>query len=277
MPPDLMESANPGCPEQFRAGDIISLGGQCLASSGQNVYSVAQELNLKPYDIVRFTAELNPIYPLQAGSILIVPLPHACADQSSDFLLRHACTGFAVTNLSYRGGTLIHSETSIKEIIAVRCNYLSQNSVLMEQHAPDSEVFDTSTAASIQYRTTNHVLRPPPPVDECFLMQINEDFNSPETIVQMYPQEQLLEGVLNQNKSTTYLQYMSSLYKAAQMESMTNVHLLQLHAVDMPLTGWCVLQPSAAADANIAAQLSAFIEAVLPEWTKIIYSLSVQI
>lgn len=26
MPPDLMESANPGCPEQFRAGDIISLG-----------------------------------------------------------------------------------------------------------------------------------------------------------------------------------------------------------------------------------------------------------
>lgn len=108
-------------------------------------------------------------------------------------------------------------------------------------------------------------------------MQINEDFNSPETIVQMYPQEQLLEGVLNQNKSTTYLQYMSSLYKAAQMESMTNVHLLQLHAVDMPLTGWCVLQPSAAADANIAAQLSAFIEAVLPEWTKIIYSLSVQI
>ncbi|KAL0033653.1 hypothetical protein WJX79_010144 [Trebouxia sp. C0005] len=76
MPPDLMESANPGCPEQFRAGDIISLGGQCLASSGQNVYSVAQELNLKPYDIVRFTAELNPIYPLQAGSILIVPLPH---------------------------------------------------------------------------------------------------------------------------------------------------------------------------------------------------------
>lgn len=70
----------------------------------------------------------------------VLSTPPACADQSSDFLLRHACTGFAVTNLSYRGGTLIHSETSIKEIIAVRCNYLSQNSVLMEQHAPDSEV-----------------------------------------------------------------------------------------------------------------------------------------
>ena len=108
-------------------------------------------------------------------------------------------------------------------------------------------------------------------------MQINEEFDSPEIIVQVYPQEQLLEGVLNQTESTTYLQYMSSLYTAAQMEGMMNVHLLQLNAVDMPLTGWCASHPSAAADANIAAQLSAFIEAVLPEWTKTIYPLSVQV
>ena len=26
MPPELMEAANPGCPEQFRVGDIVSLG-----------------------------------------------------------------------------------------------------------------------------------------------------------------------------------------------------------------------------------------------------------
>ena len=50
-------------------------------------------------------------------------------------------------------------------------------------------------------------------------MQINEEFDSPEIIVQVYPQEQLLEGVLNQTESTTYLQYMSSLYTAAQMKS----------------------------------------------------------
>lgn len=108
-------------------------------------------------------------------------------------------------------------------------------------------------------------------------MQINDNFDSPEIIVQVYPQEQLLEGVLNQNESTTYLQYMSSLYTAAQMEGMMNVHLLQLNAVDMPLTGWCASHPSAAADANIAAQLSAFIEAVLPEWTRTMYPLSVQV
>lgn len=75
MPPELIEAANSGCPEQFRAGDIVSLGGQYLASSGQTVYSVAHELNIKPYDIVKFNEDLNPIYPLQDGSVLTVPLP----------------------------------------------------------------------------------------------------------------------------------------------------------------------------------------------------------
>ena len=108
-------------------------------------------------------------------------------------------------------------------------------------------------------------------------MQINEEFDSPESIKQVYPDEQLLEGLLNQNKTTTYLQYMSSLYTAAQMEGMMNVHLLQLNAADMPLTSWCASHPSTAADANIAPQLSAFIEAVLPEWTRTVYPLSLQV
>ncbi len=53
------------------------VGGQYLASSGQTVFSVAQELDLKPYDIVKFNQDLNPIYPLPAGSTLIVPLPRS--------------------------------------------------------------------------------------------------------------------------------------------------------------------------------------------------------
>ena len=112
VPWDLLEAANPGCPDQFAAGDTVSLGlcrrpalvvccfhmfipspppvngsvfqqavchvgGQYLASSGQTVYSVAQELGLEPFEIVKFNQDLNPIYPLQAGSILIVPLPRS--------------------------------------------------------------------------------------------------------------------------------------------------------------------------------------------------------
>lgn len=53
VPWDLLEAANPGCPEQLTAGETVSLGGQYLASSGQTVFSVAQELDLKPHDIVK--------------------------------------------------------------------------------------------------------------------------------------------------------------------------------------------------------------------------------
>ena len=108
-------------------------------------------------------------------------------------------------------------------------------------------------------------------------MQINEEFDSKLIIIQVFPMEQELEGVLTQNQTTAYLQYMSSLYTETQLEGMTNVHMLQLNAIDMPLTGWCAFHPSAAADANIAVQLSAYIEAVLPEWTRSTYPLSVEV
>ena len=71
--------------------------------------------------------------------------------------------------------------------------------------------------------------------------------------------KQTHEGVLTPNQTTTYLQYMSSFYTETQMEGLSNVHLLQLNTVDMPLGDWC------ASAAHIAAQLSAIIEAVLPE------------
>jgi len=32
LPPDLIEAANPGCPEQFSAGDTVSLGVCCWPS-----------------------------------------------------------------------------------------------------------------------------------------------------------------------------------------------------------------------------------------------------
>lgn len=53
------------------------VGGQYLASSGQTIFSVAQELALQPTDIIKFNEDLNPIYKLPAGSILIVPLPRS--------------------------------------------------------------------------------------------------------------------------------------------------------------------------------------------------------
>ena len=112
---------------------------------------------------------------------------------------------------------------------------------------------------------------------ESVWLQINEEYDTPEIIIQVLPLEVQIQGVLTYNQTTTYLQYMSSLYTAAQAEGMTNVHLLQLNGVNLPTDGWCVAHPSAAADANIAAQLSAYIEAVLPEWTSSNYPRSVTV
>jgi len=44
----------------------------------------------------------------------------------------------------------------------------------------------------------------------------------------------------------------------------------------MNLDGWCAAHPSAAADTTIAAQLTAYIEAVLPAWTTGTYPLAVE-
>ncbi len=111
----------------------------------------------------------------------------------------------------------------------------------------------------------------------CLLVQINEEYDTPQVIIQAFPLEVQFQGVLTFNQTTAYLQYMSSLYTAAQAEGMSNVHFLQLNGVDMPLDDWCVDHPSAAADANIAAQLTAYIEAILPEWATTSYPLSVQL
>lgn len=108
-------------------------------------------------------------------------------------------------------------------------------------------------------------------------MQINEVYDDPTIIIQVFPLEVQWQGVLTHEQTAAYLQYMSSLYSTTQMMGMANVHLLQLTGANMPLDDWCVAHPSAAADANIAAQLTAFIEGIMPEWANTTYPLSVTI
>ena len=98
-----------------------------------------------------------------------------------------------------------------------------------------------------------------------------------QIILQVFPQEVQVQGVLTANQTTTYLQYMSSLYTASQLEGMSNVHLLQLSGSGLPTTGWCVAHPSAAADANIAAQLTAYINRLLPSYATTMYPRAVQV
>ena len=42
---------------------------------GETVFSVAEDLQLQPFDIVKFNIDINPAYTLLEGSILTVPLP----------------------------------------------------------------------------------------------------------------------------------------------------------------------------------------------------------
>lgn len=83
----------------------------------------------------------------------------------------------------------------------------------------------------------------------------------------MFPGKLLEQGVLLEDEAATYLRYMTSLYNQTQSEGKKNIHLLKLDADDMPFDNWCASHPSAAADANIATQLSSFIYAMLPNWT----------
>ena len=89
------------------------------------------------------------------------------------------------------------------------------------------------------------------------VVQINRKYNNPHIIIQVFPSKLLEQGVLRAEEAATYLRYMTSL---TQYKGRTNVHLLQLNADDMPFDNWCASHPSAAADANIAAQLTRFIK-----------------
>ena len=109
-------------------------------------------------------------------------------------------------------------------------------------------------------------------------VQINEEFDTPEIIIQVYPVEAQVGIILLTIEETAqYIQYMSDLFTAVQQEGLTNVHFLQINAVDMPLDGWCQEHPSAAAHQVIAAQLSSFIEGVIPEWSTMTYPLSANV
>ena len=106
------------------------------------------------------------------------------------------------------------------------------------------------------------------------VMQLNQEYGEPQIILVVMPQEVPAEGASlgpSFNDTTTYIEYMANLYTASQMEGLTNVHLLQLDALGMPLADWCDGHPNVAADANIAGQVSAYINAVLPSWANTTY------
>lgn len=98
-----------------------------------------------------------------------------------------------------------------------------------------------------------------------------------QIILQVFPLEVQVQGVLTVNQTTQYLQYMSTLYTAAQQEGQNNVHFFQLTGRSMPLDGWCVAHPSAAADRNIAQQLTTYINRLLPNFARSTFPQSVQV
>ena len=109
-------------------------------------------------------------------------------------------------------------------------------------------------------------------------MQITAEFgHQMQIILQVFPLEVQIQGVLTANQTTSYLQYMSSLYTAAQQEGMGNVHFLQLTGANLPLDGWCNSHPSAAADVNIAEQLTTYIMRLLPNYATSTFPLAVQV
>lgn len=99
------------------------------------------------------------------------------------------------------------------------------------------------------------------------VLQINSRYGNPDIIIQVFPSKLLEQGVLLADEAATYLRYMTSLYNETQSKGRKNIHLFKLDADDMPFDNWCASHPSAAADANIAAQLSSFINIMLPNWT----------
>ena len=109
-------------------------------------------------------------------------------------------------------------------------------------------------------------------------MQLTEEFGDQmQIILQVFPAQQQNVGVLTPNQTVTYLQYMTSLYAAGLQEGMINLHLFQINGTSLPLDNWCVAHPSAAADANIAAQLTAYINRLLPSYATSTYPMAVQV
>lgn len=109
-------------------------------------------------------------------------------------------------------------------------------------------------------------------------MQITDEYGSQmQIILQVFPLEVQIQGVLTANQTTSYLQYMSSLYTAAQQEGMGNVHFFQLTGANLPVDGWCNSHPSAAADANIAEQLTTYIMRLLPNYATSTYPRAVNV
>ena len=106
-------------------------------------------------------------------------------------------------------------------------------------------------------------------------MQINEEYDTPEIILLMYPVDMFLQGILSRDQAMTYIQYMTHLNMSAQSEQMTNVHLLELSLTGIPLTNWCAAHLSAAADAAVATQLVSFINQTLPHWGNSTYPIIV--
>ena len=83
--------------------------------------------------------------------------------------------------------------------------------------------------------------------------------------------ESSFDGNLTPEQTEYYLQYMTSLYVETQMQSMSNVYLLQLNGIDFPTDNWCDGHPNVAAHANMAQQLMQYIQAVLPHWGNATY------
>ena len=109
----------------------------------------------------------------------------------------------------------------------------------------------TDTAAS---NTANSLIN---------LLQVSDEYNSPEIILLTYPLESMWDGSLTPNQTTYYLQYMSSLYAQTQV-----------NGINFPTDDWCAGHPSVAAHQNIANQLTDYIHAVLPDWAEQIHPLN---
>lgn len=132
-------------------------------------------------------------------------------------------------------------------------------------HCSSSDLLRASVMALTKLHSTA-------PTILCILLQVSDEYDSPEIILLTYPLESMWDGSLTPNQTTYYLQYMSSLYAQTQMQGMSNVNLLQLNGVAFPINGWCAGHPNVAAHENIANQLTDYIHAVLPDWAEQVYS-----